>query len=936
MANKYDFKGLASELLSRIDSLLNHWLPDGKREGREYVAINPTRSDSKYGSFKVNLSTGRWSDYATGDSGGDLISLYAYLKGLDQKLAYKELFSGSVDEINYTKNKGNTKPKVFQEIVEYKDIPADAPKMHGPKGRKPKAIYSDSETGEELYPETFYRDIDGKILYRVFTQRNKEGRKYPIPTSWCRWKREKEEYDKVKERYVKTGKIVDTIGWHDKDLPENRPLCGMDYVFKRIEAPVLVVEGEKAWAYAIQNLHEYAAVTWRGGSNAVDKTNWSALAGRDIIILPDYDEPGQKAALKIANKLKRQNSSVKICWEALGADLHPSGWDIADESDTEKVRAYIKDNGVGLRSVEALITQEKNTSEDDNDASYAQNDLIGTISGETLNNQRDLRCLGYGGDNKVYFISKKRGVVVSLSPDQLGNINHLLSLMPLNFWYDLFPNKQGGLNKHDCSNSLQRWAEMKGFFNPDVIRGAGVWVEKDGAHVLHMGQKLLVEDDLYDVNDFDSDYMYEATKDLGVRYVKPLGTPQAKKLVDICDWLDWDSPIYGKLLAGFAALAPMCGGLAWRPHIWLTGSAGSGKTTVVSRILNRVCGKMSLFVQGDSSAAGIRQWLGSDALPVVFDEFEGETAKRLDELQKILDLARQASSESGALMLKGSGSGDAVEFKIRSCFAFSAINVNIQHYADASRITVLTLKDPPVNLSDEQKKERVSKFTEFERSLDKILTDEYINALQIRTFKMLPVIKKNARIFGAEVAKKLESARLGDQLGTLCAGAYSLEYSGVVSEDEARNWVNEQDWTLSTPVGEDKDHDKCLKGMLNYVARIQADGHYEEKTIGELVQIVYDGRSQLMEEADACLKRYGLRVDKDSDVLYIANNHIKLAEIMNKAGYFAWDRLLLRCVGAERTPKTVRFTSGSVSKCVAVPLSVVLCDNKSEDEKLAF
>jgi hypothetical protein len=67
-----------------LSALLARWLPDGRREGREYVARNPTRRDRRPGSFKVNLATGRWADFATGDRGGDPVSLVAYLFDLSQ------------------------------------------------------------------------------------------------------------------------------------------------------------------------------------------------------------------------------------------------------------------------------------------------------------------------------------------------------------------------------------------------------------------------------------------------------------------------------------------------------------------------------------------------------------------------------------------------------------------------------------------------------------------------------------------------------------------------------------------------------------------------------------------------------------------------------------------------------------------------------------
>jgi hypothetical protein len=67
-------------------------LPDGRRFGREYIARNPTRRDRRPGSFKINLVTGHWADFATDDKGGgDLISLAAYLFGLTHAEAARRL-----------------------------------------------------------------------------------------------------------------------------------------------------------------------------------------------------------------------------------------------------------------------------------------------------------------------------------------------------------------------------------------------------------------------------------------------------------------------------------------------------------------------------------------------------------------------------------------------------------------------------------------------------------------------------------------------------------------------------------------------------------------------------------------------------------------------------------------------------------------------------
>lgn len=85
MKNKpIDFARINSAALGSLPALLARWLPGGRREGCEYVARNPTRSDRRPGSFSVNMRSGRWADFATGDRGGDVISLAAYLSGKSQ------------------------------------------------------------------------------------------------------------------------------------------------------------------------------------------------------------------------------------------------------------------------------------------------------------------------------------------------------------------------------------------------------------------------------------------------------------------------------------------------------------------------------------------------------------------------------------------------------------------------------------------------------------------------------------------------------------------------------------------------------------------------------------------------------------------------------------------------------------------------------------
>ena len=79
-----DFAEINRAALAAFPAVLARILPGGKRVGAEIVALNPRRADRRLGSFKVNRYNGRWADFATGDKGGDPVSLVAYLANVSQ------------------------------------------------------------------------------------------------------------------------------------------------------------------------------------------------------------------------------------------------------------------------------------------------------------------------------------------------------------------------------------------------------------------------------------------------------------------------------------------------------------------------------------------------------------------------------------------------------------------------------------------------------------------------------------------------------------------------------------------------------------------------------------------------------------------------------------------------------------------------------------
>ena len=86
-----NFDEINRSALACLPVILSRILPDGRAIAGEWVALNPTRADRHAGSFKVSLVNGRWSDFATGDRGGDVVSVVAYVEGVSQGEAAKLL-----------------------------------------------------------------------------------------------------------------------------------------------------------------------------------------------------------------------------------------------------------------------------------------------------------------------------------------------------------------------------------------------------------------------------------------------------------------------------------------------------------------------------------------------------------------------------------------------------------------------------------------------------------------------------------------------------------------------------------------------------------------------------------------------------------------------------------------------------------------------------
>ncbi|KZK93362.1 hypothetical protein PsAD5_03077 [Pseudovibrio sp. Ad5] len=122
--------------------------------------------------------------------------------------------------------------------------------------------------------------------------------------------------------------VGEQLKWRWETWSQSRPLYGLEFLARAPDAPIVIVEGEKAADAARQLSLRHVCISSPGGSNAAKKADWSALAGREVFIWPDADAAGLKFADDVVGCLEKVGAaSVTVL---VPPDDIPEGWDAAD------------------------------------------------------------------------------------------------------------------------------------------------------------------------------------------------------------------------------------------------------------------------------------------------------------------------------------------------------------------------------------------------------------------------------------------------------------------------------------------------------------------------------------------------------------------------------------------------------------------------------
>lgn len=210
---------------------------------------------------------GQWIDFATGET-GDAFALWANVRGF----ILPSQFDALLEDIGHW--------LVVLHVASAITLPSSA-------------------AHDDLGPATAkwdYRDASGKLLACVYRHDPPGGKRY---RPWD-----------VKARAMR--------------MPDPRPLCNLLAI--GTADVVVLVEGEKC-AEALACIGIVATTAMGGAATALDKTDWTPLAGKTIVVWPDHDDAGSRYADAVIPKLQQIGAKVR---RVAMPDGKPKKWDAAD------------------------------------------------------------------------------------------------------------------------------------------------------------------------------------------------------------------------------------------------------------------------------------------------------------------------------------------------------------------------------------------------------------------------------------------------------------------------------------------------------------------------------------------------------------------------------------------------------------------------------
>lgn len=707
------------------------------------------------------------------------------------------------------------------------------------------------------------------------------------------------------------------IGYHQVSI-NPKPLFG--YSARGLSAEykaVILCEGEKT-CMALKSLigkfslsQDYLILCCQGGAAQINSTDFTPLIDYvqandlPVYIWADNDDTGFKHADALNKIFDHALIFTSESLEAIGCKYSPEhGQDAAD------IQSLTQEQLQNLINTASCLMID-----DSVEPTPAAESKVQTLL-------KHVNPLGVYEGSYVFYPKGLKCIQV-VSANNLLQEATMLSIVDEELLHEHFPkidketgDATGAYDYRKAGRFFMSECKKRGTYDPDSIRGVGVWKDS-GKIVVNTGTKLVVAGKEINYDDFKTNCTYSQPGLEKIKLGAICSKDEIKLISRIVYGFNWAKPYYAHLMLGCLIQAPIASALRWRAHVWITGPQGTGKSTLQSFLIKPLLGNLGKSFGGATTAAGIRQSLKCDPLAVCFDEAEVTAESDNKRLKDIISLARISSSDENTVV-KGSASGDAVEYHCQSPFIMSSIKPFLKEEPDIARFALLELAQPS------NCKEARETFKGLQKSCMEINEGFSERWIAFCVDKFDTVAENMIPVRSAMIDLGL-SPRTIDQYGQLIACAMVVNPS-----------INLTDFTEM--LDETKEHTadiqplQELTKLLNHEIRIPTKYGDRLMPIREVITIILkpvspDGIEQ--DDLVIRLAKYGLRIT--DRYLYIANNSSEIETIL---GYPGWNKLFKIIKGAIVGQAPTTF-GGNDYKSRYVKLSVDIFA-QFDDSKLLY
>jgi hypothetical protein len=604
-----------------------------------------------------------------------------------------------------------------------------------------------------------------------------------------------------------TKKSVITFWYDGKKLQtKNYPILiyGLDRVYKSDDTcPVLIHEGAKCAEIGEDNINgDFINISWNGGAGKAHLVNWSILKNREVFILRDNDDPG----LKAANDIKKQLPHAKI----VNPPTSGKGDDIEQflhiMSPGELTEYILKSSDI-TAPIPAEMSPDTPTSHpgDSKVAGFSEPfRILGLCEGEA----HFIDEWGFYQHYKLEALSK-------------GKLNNLANL---NYWRSEYPAGRNGCAWDDAIDYVVCASKIKEF-DTKRLRGRGAW---------RTGDKICYNDGLkvYGEPDPEMIYMKLKRKPIGLE-TKPADYNLIKRIRELIFDLSFDTKTDAVRTMGWAALAPFCGALEYRPTLLMTGESGHGKTKTQKLFIE----KITDFFHADmrtSSEAGVRRMIDKDSKVVFFDEGGKENDKMKLNFDSIMSFIRSNYSDESPDGVKANMNGEGyVTYKLNSMFGLATTDPTIENVQDENRILRVHFVKP---------KHTADEWQAIETELTELLSKENCDAIRALIWSRLKVITCLTKKLVQLARNKTNRDYRSSYADMLLASAYMVVWCNTLEPTEEQITDMLDKYYAFQPVEANRSEvEEYIGRILDEVIEILHESGREKVTILEALNRINSG-----------------------------------------------------------------------------------------------